>query len=64
MGDKQEYKGVMRLEVIVSRWKTGDDKCGIEECRIGPLHGANTTLWVENESIYNPHTPTGEQGGE
>jgi hypothetical protein len=38
-------------------WKTIGHKCGPCPGRHGPLHGANTTLWVENESIYKP-TPT------
>jgi hypothetical protein len=64
MGDKQEYKGVMRLEVIVGIWKTEYNKCDIEEWRVGPSHDANTTPLKRNKSIYTPTTPRGETGGE
>jgi len=47
----------------VSRWKIGNGKWGLKMGSIGPFHGANTTLRVENENIYNPpHTPAGNGG--
>lgn len=64
MGDKQEYKEIKRLEMNVGMWRTGGDKCGIEEWRVGPFHGSNTTLLKENKSIYNPPHPHGGNGGE
>lgn len=39
MGDKQEGKCIKRLKVNVGMCKTEDNKCDIEECRVGPLHG-------------------------
>ena len=63
MGDKQESKCVERLEMNVGMWRTGGDKCGIEEWRVGPFHGENTTLLKKNKSIYNPpHSPRGNGG--
>ena len=64
MGDKQEGKCIERLEVVVGMWKIESDKGDIEELRVGPFHGANTTLQRRNKSIYTPTPPHGGTGGD